>query len=167
MARRVSRARLGAERTSRSVGCTRQFGRRERSELGRLVGEARRAIRAGAKRPAGRKSSAAAPGETSVPQFLTTYKCKSRRYNERRSGSQGPLLAPSPLRTVRESLPSHGSSISNAPLEGRAATHLAVATSRYTLGAPTRIVLLEGAPAKAVARRHLLSLFKAVCQAFS
>ena len=30
------------------------------------------------------------------------------------SGSQGPLLAPSPLRTVRESLPSHGSSISNA-----------------------------------------------------
>jgi len=31
-----------------------------------------------------------------------------------RSGSQGPLLAPNPLRTVRESLPSHGSSISNA-----------------------------------------------------
>jgi hypothetical protein len=33
---------------------------------------------------------------------------------------------------------------------GRAATKLTVVTSRYTLGAATQIVLLEGAPAKAI-----------------
>ena len=83
------------------------------------------------------------------------------------SGSQGPLLAPSPLRTVRESLPSHGSSISNAPLVGRAATYLLSQLHDTHLKPPRGLCTLEGAPAKAVARRHLLSLLKVVCQTFS
>jgi hypothetical protein len=38
MSRRVSRARLGAKRTSRGDGCNRLFDRRERSEQGQRAG---------------------------------------------------------------------------------------------------------------------------------
>ena len=54
-------------------------------------------------------------------------------------GSRAALLPPRPLRTVRESFPSHGSSLSNAPSRGDAVRRrLLVAPSRYAFTATTR-----------------------------
>jgi hypothetical protein len=62
--------------------------------------------------PGGRRLAAARTGVSDCADFAPNYP-------QPRSSSRAGLLPPSPLRTVRESFPSHGSSLSNACLTRR------------------------------------------------